>query len=319
MASVSEPRSATRRRAVARVGVVVHPSRNIEAPLGRLTDWAQEHGVRVVQVSVPGQDRMVAERGEAGDCDLLVSIGGDGTMLAAIRAGVAAGRPVLGVSCGSLGVLTSVGSDDLTDALDRFGRGDWQPRLLPALDVARDGAAPDRFAINDLGIVRNGIGQVRVTARVDGVLFTRLAGDGCLVSTPVGSSAYSLAAGGPLLTPETDAFLLTPLATHGGSRQPLVIGGGSELTLEISTGVGGARLEIDGQVADSQEPGALRIGFRRNVAQLVSFPEQEPLFTGLRRRLIIVDSPRILAEGSGSGGEPARSAPPASHPSPPTA
>jgi NAD+ kinase len=301
MASVSEPRSATG-QVVARVGVVVHPSRNIEAPLGRLTGWAQERGVRVVQVAVPGQERMVAEQGEPGDCDLLVSIGGDGTMLAAIRAGVAAGRPVLGVSCGSLGVLTSVGGDDLPDALDRFGRGDWQPRLLPALDIARDGA-PDRFAINDLGVIRAGIGQVRVTTRVDGILFTRLAGDGCLVSTPVGSSAYSLAAGGPLLTPETDAYLLTPLATHGGSRVPLVIGGGSELTLEVSTGVGGARLEIDGQIVDSQEPGPLRIRFRRNVARLVSFPEQEALFAGLRRRQIIVDSPRILAEGSRSSAE----------------
>ena len=86
--------------------------------------------------------------------------------------------------------------------------------------------------------MRAGIGQLRVTSRVNGVLFTRLAGDGCIVSTPIGSSAYALAAGGPLLAPETDAYVLTPLPTHGGSRLPLVIGAGSRLELELSAGLG---------------------------------------------------------------------------------
>jgi NAD+ kinase len=119
------------------IGVVVHPSRNIDGPLGLLRTWAAEHGVTVTQVAVPGQHRKVAEPGEVGDCDLIVSIGGDGTMLAAMRAGVALDLPVLGVSCGSLGVLTAVGAEALPAALDRFRAGDWTPRVLPALTVAR--------------------------------------------------------------------------------------------------------------------------------------------------------------------------------------
>lgn len=287
------------------VGVVVHPSRNIDTPLGRLRTWAGEHGVTVVQVAVPGQHRVVADAGDVGDCDLIVSIGGDGTMLAAIRAAVGADLPVLGVSCGSLGVLTAVAADTLPAALDRFRRDDWTPRVVPALTVARD-EGPDLFALNDVSIVRNGIGQVRVTSRVDGVLFNRLAGDGCIVSTVLGSSAYSLAAGGPLLAPGTDAYVLTPLPTHGGSRQPLVVAAASELTLEVTTGVGGARLEIDGQVIDA-DPHELRIGLRPDVATLVSFPDQEPLFTSLRRRGIIADSPRIVLDGlrTGVGPSPA--------------
>jgi NAD+ kinase len=291
MTSVSEHRVA---RQVDRVGVVVHPSREIDGPLERLRGWAQEHGVSVVQVPVAGQERRVAETGEPEHCDLLVSIGGDGTMLAAIRAAIAADLPVLGVTCGSLGVLTIVTADRLHDALDRFSADDWMPRRVPGLTVAcADG--PDLLAINDVCVVRDGIGQVRVTSRVDGVLFTRLAGDGCIVSTALGSSAYGLAAGGPLLMPDTDAYVLTPLSTHGGSRQPLVIAAASQLVLEISAGVGGFRLEVDGQVVAS-EPGTLTIGLRPQVATLVGFDDQEPLLAALRGRQILTDSPRVVAD-----------------------
>ncbi|MGH2894098.1 MAG: NAD(+)/NADH kinase [Solirubrobacteraceae bacterium] len=287
-------------RSIACVGVVVHPSRNIETPLARLRDWAGQHDVTVVQVAVAGQHRTVAEPGEVAACDLIVSIGGDGTMLAAIRAAVAADLPVLGVSCGSLGVLTAVAADTVPAALDRFAGGDWTPRVLPALTVARDDG-PDLFALNDLSIVRNGIGQVRVTGRVDGVLFNRLAGDGCIVSTALGSTAYSLAAGGPVLSPGIDAYVLTPLSTHGGFRQALVLGAASELAVEVSTGMGGARLEIDGQVIDGQ-PQALTFSLRQGVATLVAFGDQEPTFTSLRRRGIIADSPRIVADSGRATG-----------------
>ncbi len=292
-ASQGSQQAAANRRARA-LGVVVHPSRMIDGPLRALEAWAGDHGTRVVQIPVRGQHREVAERGDPADCDLIVAIGGDGTMLAAIRAALAVGRPVLGLACGSLGVLTAIEAGALGTALERFSRGDWSPRRLPALEVSRDGA-DELLALNDIAVLRAGIGQVRVTTVVDGVTFGRLAGDGCIVSTPLGSSAYSLAAGGPLLTPETEAYLLTPLPTHGGSRIPLVIGAGSELRLEVTPGIGGARLEIDGQVAQIDPP-ALSVRLRRDVATLVAFPEQEPLFASLRRRQIIVDSPRILAD-----------------------
>lgn len=279
------------------IGVIVHPSRNIDAPLGDLLAWGEAHGVSVGQIAVPGQDRVVAEAIEAADGDLIVSIGGDGTMLAAVRAAVGAGRPVLGISCGSLGALTTVSADAVGGALDRFAAGDWTPRQLPALTVGTPGGS-ERFALNDLAVVRGGIGQVRVTVSVDGMLFNRLAGDGAIVSTPVGSSAYSLAAGGPLLAPSTDAFLLTPLPTHGGSRVALVVGAGSELLLAVACGLGGARLEIDGQPActDPSELAELRIRMRPRAATLVTFADGDSLFEALRSRRIIVDSPRLIAD-----------------------
>lgn len=279
---------------VRRLGVVVHPARPVEGPMGALREWAAAHDAQIVQIQGAGQGRTVAEPGEAADCDLIVSIGGDGTMLAALRAAVAADRPALGLACGSLGVLTAIEVPDLSRALDRFCAGDWSPRRIPALVVTRDGAQ-DRYALNDLAVVRAGIGQVRVTVRVDGILFSRLAGDGCIVSTPLGSSAYSLAAGSALLMPETDAYLLTPLPTHGGSRQPLVLAPGARLELEVAAGIGGARLEIDGQIADT-ELRSLAVRFQPHVATVVGFSDSESLFASLRRRRILVDSPRIVAD-----------------------
>jgi NAD+ kinase len=283
-----------------RAGVVVHPARNVEVPLRAFRDWAARRGVDVVQIPVPGQDRDVAESGQAGDCDLILSIGGDGTTLAAIRAAVAADRPVLGVACGSLGVLTTVDADAVAAALDRFAAGDWRPRTLPALTATHE-TGEQTFAINDMVIVRAGPGQLRSTASIDGNVFARLAGDGLIVSTPVGSSAYALAAGGPLLAPQTQAYLLTPLPTHGGTCPSLVIAAGSELELEFSAGFGGARLEIDGQVADS-DVGPMTIRLRPAVAKLVTFADHEPFLDGLRRRGIITDSPRIRVEDNRDAG-----------------
>jgi NAD+ kinase len=277
-----------------RIGVVVHPTRDIDQPLTSLRDWSAEHETEVVQIPVAGQERRVADEGEAAGCDLLVAIGGDGTMLAAIRAAAMAGRPALGVASGSLGALAGVTLTDVRAALDRFSRGDWIPRRLPALDIAYDNG-DSQFAINDIAIVRAGGGQVRTSAVLDGTLFARFAGDGCIVSTPVGSSAYSLSAGGPLLALDVYAFLLTPLPVHGGFAPPLVADGDATLELDFSGGYSGVRLEVDGQVSVT-EVGAMTIRLRDGVATAVRFDDQEPFITGLRRRQIILDSPRILAE-----------------------
>jgi NAD+ kinase len=280
--------------ALGRIGLVAHPSRAIDGPLLELRQWAARSGVELVQVHAFRRQKQVAELGNAADCDLIVSIGGDGTTLAAIHTGVEAGRPVLGVSCGSLGVLTTVAPDGVARALERFGAGDWVPRPLAALDGTRDGGDPV-FALNDIVVVRAGEGQVRVRALLDGTLFARVAGDGCVVSTQVGSSAYGLSAGGPLLAPGAKGFVFTPLYPHGGSCPPLVLSPDAELELEITAGFGGMRLEVDGQLVDGGVA-QLRIGLRQGVATVVGFSDQEPFVAGLRRRGIIADSPRFIAE-----------------------
>jgi NAD+ kinase len=277
-----------------RIGLVVHPTRAIDEPLRELHDWADRHSVALVQIPASCQQRHVAEQGVAEECDLLMSIGGDGTTLAAIGAGALSDRPVLPIACGSLGVLTSVPASGLAGALDRFSGGDWVPRSLPGL-VVQGVIADEVLAFNDVALVRAGPGQIRVSAYVDGTLFARLAGDGWIVSTPVGSGAYTVAAGGPLLAADTRAFVLTPLTAQGGGCPPLVISAGSEVRLEVAPGHGHGRLEIDGR-DDHQPARSLAITVREDLATVVSFADAEPFLTGLRRRHLIADSPRILGE-----------------------
>jgi NAD+ kinase len=286
--------SGSRRTGPSCLGLVVHPTRSIDRPLGALRAWADLHDVRLVQVRRPGIQRHVADEGDPQECDLLVAIGGDGTTLGAIRTGVTVGRPVLAVACGSLGVLTSVMAPRITDAIERFARGDWVPRLLPALDIERE-SGPQLFAVNDVAIIRAGAGQLRLIIEVDGNLFARIAGDGCVVSTPIGSSAYGLAAGGPLVDPDANAFVITPVTAHGGSCPPLAVKAESVVRLDVSHAESGARLELDGRVVE-ELAGATTISFRPRVATVVSFLDQEPFLDVLRQRQIIIDAPRVLAE-----------------------
>lgn len=282
------------------IALVVHPTRAVERAVAEVKRWAERDGVTVVQARAWAEQREVAPEGDPRESDLIVSIGGDGTTLAALRAGIESARPVLGVACGSLGVLTPVAADEIAGAIERFSTGDWIPRPIPGLDVSSN--RESLLALNDVAVVRGGGGQVRMAAFADGALFVRIAGDGCVVSTPLGSSAYTLAAGGPLLMPQTDAFVVTPLPVHGGSAPPLVLPTTSIVELEVTAGYGGARLEVDGQVA-STEVDRLRIGYRPAVAMLVAFADQERFLAGLRRRKIIEDSPRILAEEHEQAGD----------------
>jgi NAD+ kinase len=277
-----------------RVALVVHPRRNVEAALATTRAWAEKHGVALGQVLIPGQTRRVAEPLDVSSCDLVLAVGGDGTALAALHAAAPASRPVLGVACGSIGVLTSVPAGSLSAALDHVAAGQWKPRPLPALEIAAGGAEP-RFAINDFAITRDGTGQVITEIRVDGELYARTAGDGLVVATPVGSSAYTMAAGGPILAPGVQGIVITPLAQHGGVSPSLVAGPGSRVRVLVEPGYGGGRFEIDGQRVGVAEALEVTVGLRQDYASLVSLADQEPLLTGLRRRGLIVDSPRILA------------------------
>ena len=133
---------------------------------------------------------------------------------------------MLGVACGSLGALTATAAEDLPDALDGIAAGALSPRKLPGLQISGTEGL-ERVAINDVVVVRRGASQVIVGIYVDDQLYVRYAGDGIVVATPAGSSAYTLAAGGPVLAERSDGIVLTPLAPHGGCCPPLVVGSSS--------------------------------------------------------------------------------------------
>jgi NAD+ kinase len=282
-----------------RIALVVHPTRPIEDALGALERWSAERGVPVVQVAVGDGRREVAQAGTLQPGDLAVALGGDGTVLAALRAAAPTQTPVLGVACGSLGALSAVAGDKLVDALSRVWAGDWTPRSLPALAID-SASGPDDWAINDLVVVRRGAGQLIAEVAVDGELYVRLAGDGLVVATPVGSSAYSMAAGGPVLAFGTTAFVCTPLAMHGGSAPPLVVPADATVTVDVKPGYTGFDFEIDGQ-RRRLDTLRLRIALHTDRSTLVTFTSTGRGLEGLRRRRVITDSPRVLARDDRAG------------------
>jgi NAD+ kinase len=277
-----------------RIGLAVHPRRELDNALATVRDWAERQNAEVVQIA--SLEREVAPPGDAADCDLAIALGGDGTTLAALHAAAPAGRPVLGVACGSLGALTSVTADKLDDALDRVAAGDWTPRPLPALRAEADGAEP-LHALNDLVLVRAGAGQVMVEVTVDDERFVGFGGDGIVAATPLGSTAYTLAAGGPMIAPGGNALVLTPLSPHGGVCPPLVASDANEVAITLDPGNGGARIEVDGQISavlDRLEPVTFALRLEPGFATLVSLGEDESAIAGLRRRRILIDSPRMV-------------------------
>jgi NAD+ kinase len=274
------------------LGLVLHPRRDLDDALQAIRDWASKHGVAVGQIAIPGQPPRMGDPVDVGSCDLLLAVGGDGTTLAALHAGADASRPVLGVAAGSIGILTSVHLDDLSAALEQVAEGNWTPRSLPALDIEA-GTGEVQMAINDFAAIRDGTGQTITSVTVDDELYVRSAGDGLVVATQLGSSAYNMAAGGPILAPGADGMVVTPLAHHGGVAPSLVVGPDSRLVLSVEPGYGGGRFEADGQVL-ATEAAEVTVTLRRGYATMVALGGEEPMLTALRRRGLVVDGPRIL-------------------------
>jgi NAD+ kinase len=279
---------------VRRLALVVHPTRDVSSAMNALVRWSEAQGIAVV--------RLAEAEAEPAPGDLVVALGGDGTVLRALRAAATVDAPVLGVACGSLGALSAVPADDLAGALDRVRAGDWVRRSLPALSIASPAIPPD-WAVNDFVVARGGPSQLAADVSVDGELYVRLAGDGVVVATPLGSSAYTMAAGGPILAAGAPAFVCTPVAMHGGSAPPLVVPAASTLDVEIHPGYGGYALEVDGirRPADGLR---FRFTLEPDKLVLVAFAEPGHGLTALRHRGLIADSPRILARDQRSGSAP---------------
>jgi NAD+ kinase len=274
-----------------RLGVLVHPTRPVQDGVEILKRWSFERDLELVQIP-SGEQPVVAPAGEVTACDLIVALGGDGTILKALHVSARTRTPVMGVAYGSLGALTTVPTDELTAGLDRFAAGDWQPRRLPALNVAADG---NRIAsaLNDLVLARRGGTQLILDVCVDRELYVRCAGDGIVIATPLGSSAYSMAAGGSLLGPGTNGFLCTPLAMHGGCAPPLVVADRAEVTLDVHPGHGGFYVEVDGFRIDTDAQ-RFSMASEHAYATLVSLEDTRTGLPRLRERGLISDSPRVM-------------------------
>lgn len=186
--------------------------------------------------------------------DLFVSLGGDGTFLRAARRAHELDVPILGVNFGRVGYLLNVAPADLADAIDRTLRGDVSIEERSCLGLSADGIGTDLVVVNEVSLEKTAPGHVvRVATSIDGAPFLTFAADGVLVATPTGSTAYNLSAGGPVLAPQMDGFVVTPVAPHFVIDRSVVLSGRQTVTLDV-VGDRSAVCVIDGSSIGQLDP-----------------------------------------------------------------
>lgn len=254
---------APKSRAVRRAALVLRPERDLSDVLGRVSDWAAQSGVTLV--GIEGDARLPAgverrpEAQLAAGCDVALALGGDGTMLAALRTAAYDDVPVVGINLGTLGYLAEVDAAQLDEALALLGAGSYtvEGRTGLVLNPIFKTSLVTQFAYNDVVFSRvPGRGQAALGLRVDGKLLVRYASDGVIVATPQGSTAYSFAAGGPLVSPRARGMIVTPDAPHGLFNRAVVLAEGERLDVEILVASAPVSVELDGQLLGQLEPGA---------------------------------------------------------------
>jgi NAD+ kinase len=235
------------------VGICLKPGQPQAAGAVRgLVKWLDDRGLRVLldDDAAEGTGTASTPRSELGSAQLVIVLGGDGTLLSVARALGERRVPILGVNLGTLGFLTEVALDELFAALDRVLRGEFSVEPRMRLDVrARRGEQPlGRFlALNDAVLTKADLARmIDLETRANGATVTTYHADGLIVATPTGSTAYSLSAGGPILLPDLEAFVLTPICPHALSQRPLVLR--ESATLEITVrSRDDVQLTVDGQ------------------------------------------------------------------------
>jgi NAD+ kinase len=279
------------------IGLVLHPQRDSEEAVTAVLDWAARKGAQVLGIETEIRRLNCAaipvtpeELGRSSD--LVVSLGGDGTMLRAMRLADGQSAPVLGVNLGKLGFLAEVDVPDLPGALSAIDekRFTVEPRL------AVDAVIGDKTitAFNDVATVRfPGQPTAVVEVRAAGHPFVSYAADAVVVATPTGSTAYSFSAGGPIVSPAVEALVVTPAAPHAGYDRGLVLSIQDSLTLEILPTSGRLAVEVDGPVAAHVDVGdRIELRPRPGAAHVVRLG-RTTFYERARRKLRLTDSAEI--------------------------
>jgi NAD+ kinase len=279
------------------VGMVLHPRRDSAEAVAAVLDWATRRNIQVIGIDSEIQRLNCAAQGvtdvELGRrSDLVVSLGGDGTMLRAMRLADRQRAPVLGVNLGKLGFLAEVDVPDLPDALSAVDAREFtvEPRL--AVDAIVGGRVFTAF--NDVAVVRfPGQQTARVAVRASGHPFVSYAADAIVVATPAGSTAYSFSAGGPIVSPAVEALLVTPASPHSAYNRGLVLSLRDSLALEVLPDSGTLAVEVDGQLAAEVGPGdQIELQPRPGAAHVVRLGHTT-FYERARRKLRLADSAEI--------------------------
>ncbi|MDE6332713.1 MAG: NAD(+)/NADH kinase [Muribaculaceae bacterium] len=191
--------------------------------------------------------RRVCENLECG-ADLVLSIGGDGTFLRTVQWADGRPLPILGVNTGHLGFLTAIGADELPTLLDSYRCGEFVREDRSLLQVEGPDLPFARYALNEITVAKDAnASMIQADTYVDGHHLCRYRADGLIVATPTGSTAYAMSVGGPVIAPDTPAFVIAPIAAHSLSMRPLVVGDSSCVEIEVQGRADRFRLSVDGR------------------------------------------------------------------------
>lgn len=277
-----------------RIGVVGHARYTVlDETLTRVVNFARERGLSLFfepDLLPPGSEWGTLDAHTTPTLDLLLTLGGDGTLLRGARMVAPLGIPVLGINLGRLGFLTSLSPDELDAGLDRLMTGGTvlDDRMVLQVEAETSAGSVDGgyLALNDVVLHRGGVARmIRMKIHTHGEEVGTYSADGIILATPTGSTAYSLSAGGPIVPPNLDCIIATPICPHTLAVRPLILSADDTVTVEVLSPTEELILTIDGQEGTSLMPGD-RLVVRRAPLPLhvVRFPGQT-FFSTLRRKL----------------------------------
>ncbi len=276
------------------IGILTKPKfPNMKPTLVQLVAWLREHGKDVVldpkAAAIIGKSASRQKGRIAEKADMVLVLGGDGTMLNAARLVEKRSVPILGINMGGLGFLTEVGGEHLYATLERVFAKDYsieERLMLRARLDCRGKRVTEATVLNDVVVTKGELSRmIAMTITIDGQFVTSLRGDGLILSTPTGSTAYSMSAGGPIVSPSVNALVITPICPHTLTHRPLLVPSTATLAITLTSHDKGARVTYDGQVGVAMTEGdTVTITPSRHKTKLIRLPDRT-YYDVLRRKL----------------------------------
>jgi NAD+ kinase len=280
---------------IKKIGIVSKPKKaEIREIVPQLVEWL---GKRDIEVSIDKETGSILESTEKcltrnelpGKVDLLVVLGGDGTLLAAARALYRHEVPIFAVNLGDLGFLTVITQDELYPALEGVLSGNYRSERRVQIEgelVRADEVLSTFRALNDVVLNKGAIARIQdFEVYADGEFISNYKSDGLIISTPTGSTAYSLAAGGPVVSPSVEAFIVTPICAHTLTNRPLVLRDSANIEIVVKSQREAAYLTVDGQVGiATHSEDIIRVRKSDSYVDLIQ-PPQRNYYEILRQKL----------------------------------
>ncbi|HJR77211.1 MAG TPA: NAD(+)/NADH kinase [Nitrospiraceae bacterium] len=265
------------------IGILTKPKfPDVKATLHDVVGWLRDRRIDVIldttSAALLGEPGGYQKTHLALKADVLLILGGDGTMLNAARLAGERGIPILGVNMGGLGFLTEVRLENLYPSLERVFANDFvlDERLMLRTHVHRHGETVAQGPVlNDVVVSKGTLARmIELRIAIQGQFVTNLRGDGLIVSTPTGSTAYSLSAGGPILHPAVQCLIVTPICPHTLTHRPLIVPANAEIDITLTSRDDGAMATLDGQVGVAMTQGdTVEIKVSEYLTRLIRFPE----------------------------------------------